>query len=59
MRDEGNRFVAWRLGETSETFGVDPEDERMEHALLAYAQRARRPGRCGMVRGRVRAPRGG
>jgi len=40
MRDEGDRFVAWRLSETPETFGVDPEDERMEHALLAYAQRS-------------------
>ncbi len=40
MRDEGDRFVAWRLSETPETFRVDIEDERMEHALLAYAQRS-------------------
>ena len=40
MRDEGDRFVAWRLSETPETFRVDLEDERMEHALLAYAQRS-------------------
>jgi hypothetical protein len=40
MRDEGDRFVAWRLDETPQTFRVDLEDERIEHALLAYAQRS-------------------
>jgi hypothetical protein len=40
MRDEGDRFVAWRLDDASTTFGANLEDERMEHALLAYAQRS-------------------
>jgi len=40
MRDEGDRFVAWRLDETSVTPGADLEEERMERALLAYAQRS-------------------
>lgn len=40
MRDEGDRFVAWRLDDTSVTPGADLEEERMERALLAYAQRS-------------------
>jgi hypothetical protein len=40
MRDEGDRFVAWRLDDAPATLGADLEDDRMEHALLAYAQRA-------------------
>jgi hypothetical protein len=40
MRDEGDRFVAWRLDDASATLGTDLEDERLEHALLAYAQRS-------------------
>jgi hypothetical protein len=40
MRDEGDRFVAWRLDDASATLGTDLEDERMERALLAYAHRS-------------------
>ena len=40
MRDEGDRFVAWRLDDASARLTADPEDERMERALLAYAHRS-------------------
>ena len=40
MRDEGDRFVAWRLDDTSVTPGADLEEERMERALFAYAHRS-------------------
>jgi hypothetical protein len=40
MRDEGDRFVAWRLDDASGTPRADLEDERLERALLAYAQRS-------------------
>ena len=40
MRDEGDRFVAWRLDDAAATLGTDGEDELVEHALLAYAQRS-------------------
>ena len=40
MRDEGDRFVAWRLDDTLATPGADLEEERMERALLAYAHRS-------------------
>jgi hypothetical protein len=40
MRDEGDRFVAWRLDDALATPGTDVEEERMERALLAYAQRS-------------------
>jgi hypothetical protein len=38
MRDEGDRFVDWRLDDAPATLGADLEDDRIEHALLAYAQ---------------------
>jgi hypothetical protein len=40
MRDEGDRFVAWRLDDALATPGTDLEEERMERALLAYAHRS-------------------
>src|SRR5689334_16430249 len=40
MRDEGDRFVAWRLDDAPGTPRADFEDERLERALLAYAQRS-------------------
>src|SRR5262245_67086 len=40
MRDEGDRFVAWRLDDTPVSPGADLEEERMERALLAYAHRS-------------------
>jgi len=40
MRDEGDRFVAWRLDDAPATPGANLEEERMERALLAYAQRS-------------------
>jgi hypothetical protein len=41
MSGEGDRFVdAWRLGDTAATIGSGPQDEEMERALLAYAQRS-------------------
>ena len=40
MRDEGDRFVAWRLDDARATPETDPEQERMERALLAYAHRS-------------------
>jgi len=40
MRDEGDRFVAWRLDDAPATPGTDLEEERMERALLAYAHRS-------------------
>src|SRR5215471_17539663 len=40
MRDEGDRFVAWRLDDTAVTPEADLEEEWMERALLAYAHRS-------------------
>src|SRR5215831_14183718 len=40
MRDEGDRFDAWRLDDAPTRPGTDLEDERMERALLAYAHRS-------------------
>jgi hypothetical protein len=40
MRDEGDRFVAWRLDDAPATPETDFEQERMEGALLAYAHRS-------------------
>jgi len=40
MRDEGDRFVAWRLDDAPATPDANLEEERMERALLAYAHRS-------------------
>lgn len=40
MRDEGDRFVAWRLDDAPATPETNLEEERMERALLAYAHRS-------------------
>jgi hypothetical protein len=40
MRDEGDRFVAWRLDDAPTSPETDLEDEWVERALLAYAHRS-------------------